>query len=728
MKQEFQNKKIQKRSKSRKLFFNLILILLPVLFLIFIELVIRATGFGESYKLFLETTFYEKTYKIINPDYGKKYFSRLNYTQPPNDIFLKEKPENGYRIFVLGSSTAAGFPYNQGNTFSRILEKRLQDSYPGTYIEVVNISITAINSYTLYDVVNQILKKQPDAFLIYAGHNEFYGALGIASIEGFSQSRILKLMHLKLQSFRTYQLLNNFIGNIKLSFSTLSDSREKYGETLMESIAAHKSIEYQSDLYKSAHDHYHRNMQKIVKRATKRGVTVLLSQVVGNIRDLKPFVSVVSENYPKACETFRLAREKEKSGHVEEAKELYYYAKDLDGLRFRASEDINRIIDELSNQNGVILVPMKSVFQDNSPDGLTGNNLMTEHVHPTREGYILMADAFYNCIVEQHIIGKPDPANYKPSSYYRDNWGFTPLDSIIAGLRIQQLVTRWPFVKKESDATFLNSYKPVNYLDSVAYKVLAREISMVNAYRKVADYYESNYEYFNAYEYKLAIARVNPHNPVYFTEAGDMIMKDGNYHLALDMYLSSLKHTRQIDQLYRTGEIYLKLGNFSKANDYLQEALQGSSGAISELIAGLLKEIETESGSTYSDRTQQRVIIFAPASVTEKIALARKSINEQNFDQALELLREANEIHETAAANRYIGEILLRFDNKEALIYLRKALHDHRDNVHFISTLCYAAIVFGEKTLAFDMLERIREIEPENHRINMLESRLRELP
>jgi hypothetical protein len=38
-----------------------------------------------------------------------------------------------------------------------------------------------VNSYTFYDKIDEILKEDPDAILIYAGHNEFYGELGIGS-------------------------------------------------------------------------------------------------------------------------------------------------------------------------------------------------------------------------------------------------------------------------------------------------------------------------------------------------------------------------------------------------------------------------------------------------------------------------------------------------------------------------------------------------------------------
>jgi hypothetical protein len=82
---------------------------------------------------------------------GAKYFQRLEYTAPARDIFLRKKPEDCFRIFVMGSSTVVGFPYENNLMFSRILQERLQDAYPDKKIEMVNTAITAINTFTLLD-------------------------------------------------------------------------------------------------------------------------------------------------------------------------------------------------------------------------------------------------------------------------------------------------------------------------------------------------------------------------------------------------------------------------------------------------------------------------------------------------------------------------------------------------------------------------------------------------
>ena len=128
-----------KLSPGKKLIYNFILIFIPFLILFLLEILLRIIGFGDNLNLFIDHPDKEfKEYKIVNPLIGKKYFQKLEYTSPPNDIFLKEKPDNEFRIFVIGSSTVIGFPYDYNLMFSRILQERLQDSYPEKSIEVVN--------------------------------------------------------------------------------------------------------------------------------------------------------------------------------------------------------------------------------------------------------------------------------------------------------------------------------------------------------------------------------------------------------------------------------------------------------------------------------------------------------------------------------------------------------------------------------------------------------------
>jgi len=206
--------------KTRKRIFTFIIILLPVLFIVFLELGLRVFKFGGDLSLFILAPEDVSDYMMCNPNVGRRYFFIQKTTpKPTKDLFLKKKPSNSYRIFVVGESTAAGFPYGNNVTFSRILNYRLSDTFPDKRIEIVNVAMSAICSYTLLDFVDEILENEPDAILIYAGHNEFYGALGVASVESLGKMRGFVKTYLKLKRFKTFLLVRNLIGQIRKLFS-----------------------------------------------------------------------------------------------------------------------------------------------------------------------------------------------------------------------------------------------------------------------------------------------------------------------------------------------------------------------------------------------------------------------------------------------------------------------------------------------------------------------------
>jgi hypothetical protein len=204
--------------KRRKLVYYLIMVLIPIILFFLLEFSLRFFNYGYDLRLFKKSDDY-KGYFEINKNVAKRFFTKFSGTAPTNDIFLMIKPDTCYRIFVMGCSTTRGFPYETGVSFTRILNYRLQDAFPNKRIEVVNVALTAINSYAQADFIDEILKMRPDAILIYTGHNEFYGALGVGSVENGGNTRWIKRLHLYLVKFSTYQLVQNLIGTIQKLFS-----------------------------------------------------------------------------------------------------------------------------------------------------------------------------------------------------------------------------------------------------------------------------------------------------------------------------------------------------------------------------------------------------------------------------------------------------------------------------------------------------------------------------
>jgi len=127
--------------------------------------------------------------QVLNPDIVKKYFTSINFNPTTSeDEFDIHKKANAFRVFVLGESSAEGFPYSPMGSFPRYIRRRLELVYPNTPVEVNDPGMTAIRSYTLLDLLPGVLDQDPDLILIYAGHNEYYGALGVGSVQSFGRS------------------------------------------------------------------------------------------------------------------------------------------------------------------------------------------------------------------------------------------------------------------------------------------------------------------------------------------------------------------------------------------------------------------------------------------------------------------------------------------------------------------------------------------------------------
>ena len=93
----------------------------------------------------------------------------------------KMKDDSTLRIFVLGESTTIGYPFFHNGSFHRWLQYRLMHTFPDRQFEIINLSLTAVNSYTVLGFAKELIRYKPDAVLIYTGHNEFYGTLGVGS-------------------------------------------------------------------------------------------------------------------------------------------------------------------------------------------------------------------------------------------------------------------------------------------------------------------------------------------------------------------------------------------------------------------------------------------------------------------------------------------------------------------------------------------------------------------
>ncbi|MBN2699458.1 MAG: tetratricopeptide repeat protein [Bacteroidales bacterium] len=736
------------RSSGRELLFKLIMVVLPVLILLLFEGVLRIAGYGDRLDLFITNPVegYEK-YLIVNPEIGKKYFQKFEYTAPANDIFLKEKPESTFRIFVMGSSVVYGFPYERNLMFSRIMQQRLDEAYPGRSIEVVNTAITAINSFTLLDFMDEILKQEPDAILIYAGHNEFYGAFGIGSHETMSRNRFLTRLHIAFMDSRIYQLIRNAVSATARSIA--GDREGGVHGTLMKRVVKNSDILLYSEEYNVAMKRYRQNMEAILKKAGKRKIPVFIGELVSNIHGMEPFNSIPAETLEAAIDVFRKARAAEKNGDFEEALELYYRAKDLDCIRFRASEDVNRMINTLSEDYHAYMVPLLKVFQDHSARRFIGNNLMTEHVHPNVDGNFLMAETFFDCIVQSGILGKPDQTRSHTAEYFRRNYGYTALDTLLAYHRVRNLKGYWPFVMDEQEGyDYRITYRPGSHTDSLAFSVMKDPgLQLADVRPDLARRYERSGQIFEAYCEYEALLRMNPYIAVNYRDAATCLLKMEDLPPALMYFQKSLEYEESFYACFRMGEIYLIMGDYSSAIRYFEKAFhlapeENKINVAAKLYTAcvyagktkqagdLASELRRANAAGYLDIPPKHYVFsnYIPFQTRDRVVQAMQMVREDREEEALALLESSLQTYDSHMANRMIGEIYLKQgDREKALDYLNKVYEHFRFDPGFLHHFVLLYLADKDIENARRNLEEIRRLDPDYAHLELLTAMLSQL-
>jgi lysophospholipase L1-like esterase len=598
-------------SQAKKRLFWGITLALPFLALLLLEVALRIFNYGGNTDLFIGGPEGYDEYLRCNPNVARRYFfAQSTIPSPPKILFLKQKPQNGFRIFVLGESSTAGFPFGNNVSFPNILERSLSRAFPDRRIEVVNIAMSAINSYTLLDLFDEILEQSPDAVLIYTGHNEFYGALGVGSVQSLGNSRRLITASMKLQSVKSFILLRDVVGWLKVRLSQIiyGGSEVDPSATLMEGIVAEQTIPYDSPLYKAGKRQFSLNMEEILQKAAKKNVPVMLSELVSNLHDQEPFISLEEPQDHSAKREFAEARRLEAAGEFERARQHYILAKDFDALRFRAPEDFNTILHELAEKYSHTIVPAILYFENESPNGIIGSRLMMEHLHPTIDGYYLLAKAFYETMEKSSMISARWP---KGCIEYERTQGVTELDSLYGALVIQHLKSGWPFHPKSLPNRFLQTYRPGSYIEEIAFKAVSgTNFSIEAAHMALGEYYEKQERNDKAYaEYSALIASI-PTEIDFYRKAAVVLLAQKEFDKAAELLSTSLTYRENAFANKWLGQIAVRNEKYQDAVSYLTKA----DGRDVQVIFNLARAYYSLNQWMSAEESYQKLRYLAPKS------------------------------------------------------------------------------------------------------------------
>ncbi|HMC85922.1 MAG TPA: hypothetical protein VKI61_10365, partial [Chitinophagaceae bacterium] len=527
------------------------------------------------------------------------------------------------------------YPYFHNGSFHRWLLYRLMHEFPDKQFEVINLSLTAVNSYTIRGFAKGLIQYQPDAVLVYSGHNEYYGTLGVGAVNKIgSNPNFIKLV-LMSRGLRIVQLLTNIFQSAKTESNL---SKEYKGQTLMQRMVADQQIPFGSPLYEKGIAQFTSNMDETLKFFSDNAVPVFVSNVVSNEMDIKPFVSIqpdsirfagFKKNFVSGVSAFNSGDWKNAEQLLETADHVYhehalcnYYlgklayqrgdyplakmylikAKDLDGLRFRAPSGINEVITKLCSKYPFAhLVDTKAAFDSSSVNHIIGSGLMLEHVHPNLMGYAIISNAFYEALKNGHIVSVAKD-NEMSLHQLLQSMPITAVDSLTGSIRIAKLKRSWPF----------NEVLSADAVIPIATEEQKLADGIVNEHRRWPEAMEELYNYYlekndlsKAKTVMEAGILEHPTELYFYDKTANLDGRLGNYEAAAFYFKKAFAIAPGFEYARTLFVLYLKMDRPNDAMPYLNYAIQHNMSNVNFLpvrkyageIIDLQKEVARDSSN-----------------------------------------------------------------------------------------------------------------------------------
>ena len=427
-------------------------VLSPLLAAGLIEILLRPFGFGGYPSLFRAVDeIPQGTLTITEPTATRGFFfanpKRPGYTSQYD--FTMPKPTHTVRIVLAGGSAIQGFPQNRRFAAGSFLREMLSDCWPERDVEIINLGTTAVASFPVRELVKQGLACDPDLVVLYTGHNEFYGAYGVASLNrGGSTPRMLEFQY-RMRSLALVQGLTR-------AGSHLQRPR---ANTLMEAMVGQDHLSPQDPKRKAAATLLYHNVASMIKMCGDRDIPVLVCSLPSNERDLAPvgckpakeenqtlatLARQVEQRPEDARAHFLLGKACFAAGDPISARRHFTLARDLDPMPWRATTQSQQGLRRAVDERGGAWCDVQEAFRKNSPGESIGWELMDDHVHLSLRGQALLARTLVEALAlrTDKLRVPPDRlATLPDDKSYAERLGDNPYDRYGAAHTLRVLLS-----------------------------------------------------------------------------------------------------------------------------------------------------------------------------------------------------------------------------------------------------------------------------------------------
>jgi len=359
-----------------------------------------------------------------SPPGYQRVFPRV-YRQFPEKLplFLRDKPKNGWRLFVLGESTVKGLPYEVG-CFTDWVRLRATAMLPDRTVEVVNAGNAGWHASDIRLLLQECLEQQPDALVWMVGNNEFVpdNVLGLRDELEHPLGHWLRSCVGSLRTTRWICERLPALSSRRIEVFDRMHSEER------PFIGAELSLIQQrfAELTAGA-----------VADAQAAGVPIVLCTMARNLRDWAPSASCFAESVhadaalraqwdaaylaglaalePESGEAdparaleelaraaslddtpaklhYALARAHDALGHDDDARTCYRAALERENAPSRAQDWVEQTIRDVGARAGVPVIDVQERFDVSGRLGLAGNELLWDGLHPNLRGHEIIAN------------------------------------------------------------------------------------------------------------------------------------------------------------------------------------------------------------------------------------------------------------------------------------------------------------------------------------------------
>ena len=687
-------------------------LVVPVLVMLILEAGLRVFGYGYPAGAILPCRAGEQRAYRSNPRFTWRFFPPAMARTFWPFFFPEQKTSKTCRIFVLGASAAVGIP-DASYGLARQLQVLLEARYPGVTFEVVNSSLTAINSHVVLPIARDCARLRPDVFVVYMGNNEVVGPYGPGTVFAPLSPHLSVIRSgIWIRSTRVGQLTNSVMTSLA------PNKAAEEGWRGLEMFLG-QQVRPDSPELQCMYSHFRRNLMDICKAGRDAGARVVVCTVACNLKDCPPFGSqhrpdldesmapkweaayrqgVAHEEaaeFAEAIEAYKQAEQIDETyadlqfrlgrchwalEEYSQARDRFVKARDCDTLRFRSDSRINQTIRSVAQDKdaaGLAFVDAVSLFDRNSPHLIPGEELFVDHVHFTFRGNHLLAGAVLQEIekgLPEAIAAELDPAaGVLTQQQCAVRLAYTDWDRERLSGRVLESILGPPFTNQlYHDAEVERRQHQHRQLAGDASRTGA--LKAAAAYRRAIAISPEDWTLRNNYlallleeaidpraaKEQLEILRKQlPDFDILDATEGQMLMMQGDWVGASETLRRCLrKRPAQPGPVhYNLGLVYSRLGEQDKAIEHLAKAVEFAPrnlAAYEDLAIALRQSGRIEEAVEVLRTAVQRF----PDRPVPRFGLATMLRKQGQTDEAIEHLREVLRIDPNAAEARQMLQVL----------------------------------------------------------------------